>query len=376
MKFQLRREALLPALQSAVRVSTKGPQETFEHVLLRIDGDGSELSMTASDGQCTLQTTVPVDTETPGKMLLPAAKLLSICRLAPAGATLAFQMLDAKVEVVVAGSRFNLSSLDPERFPLPNSSTDAACQLEIPANALLELFERTSCCISSNDFRQYLKGTLLHLKKDALIAVATDTHRLAWVQWQGDFKISQDIQAIVPQKAVAEMVYILNHSASSTDKDGAPLCQVVFQEQSVLFKIGRQELQSVLISGTYPDYERVLPDRSTARTLMIDVEQLKAALQRVEVIAGKDGAISWEVAKDRIQLKTTNQIGEEAEDSLSVNFDGQEARIGFNVSYQLAILENISGPLVEYALRSDADSVDIRDPERDDLRYVLMPLRL
>ena len=121
---------------------------------------------------------------------------------------------------------------------------------------LASMIARTMFAISMEESRFTLNGALLLLKKEGLTMVATDGHRLAYVQasrptarqWTRAFR------ALVPQKAMGEIVKL----ADESDADA----KVIFagDENHLFFQFRRPRLLITRkLTGNFPDYERVLP---------------------------------------------------------------------------------------------------------------------
>ncbi len=70
------------------------------------------------------------------------------------------------------------------------------------------MIARTSFAISMEESRFTLNGALLLLRPEGLTMVATDGHRLAFVQAPPPKRatVDQQFRALVPKKAMAELV--------------------------------------------------------------------------------------------------------------------------------------------------------------------------
>ena len=383
MKFKLTREAILPSVQLTAHVSPSNTAHPlFSHLHFAVAG--KNLTVTGSDGDCTLFATAAAEVERDGNVLLPSQKIHEICRHAKAGSVLEFDLSKDKVQVKSDKTSYTLAVMDAKGFTMPAAVKGE--EISLPAQDLHWLLEKTLCCMATTDFRNYLLGTLLHLTDTGINAVATDTHRLCLATWAGKSKAGP--QVIVPRRAVQELLRMLAQSTGQNpdeegdDSDGKskkaanPNVRVTLGSSSASFEVGNLTLHTSLINGTYPDYTRVVPDETDYKPLNLNKDVLRLALQRMAVVSGKGGAVHWNVEGAELKVKAANTTGEEAEEQVSVNFDGTALRIGFNVDYQLAILDSLDGDDVQLMLNSDSDIVVMRDPGNESLRYMLMPLRL
>ena len=94
-----------------------------------------------------------------------------------------------------------------------------------------------------------------------LRAVATDGHRLARIQLDAP-EGSQDMpKIIIPRKAVGEIQKLVENP------DGIATIEV--SETKIRLTVGSVIITSKLIDGTFPDYNRVIP-QGNDRALVLD----------------------------------------------------------------------------------------------------------
>jgi DNA polymerase-3 subunit beta len=75
-------------------------------------------------------------------------------------------------------------------------------------------------------------------------------------------------------------------------------------------------------------------------------------------------------------LQAHNPEQEEAEEELEIEYSGEDIEIGFNVNYLLDALGAIESESVSLALVDGNSSCLLREPDSDDCKYVVMPMRL
>ena len=130
---------------------------------------------------------------------------------------------------------------------------------EIPVKLLSSMISRTAFAISMEESRFTLNGALLLLGGDGMTMVATDGHRLAYVQSPMDANgaSSKGFRALIPKKAMGEIVKLAEESG--------PDSKVVFagDENHLFFRFGERLLITRKLTGNFPDYERVLPKDNT-----------------------------------------------------------------------------------------------------------------
>ena len=72
---------------------------------------------------------------------------------------------------------------------------------------------------------------------------------------------------------------------------------------------------------------------------------------------------------------STPDLGE-AQDELSIRYDGDPLDIGFNISYLLDVLNHVDSPTVSVAMGDSNSSALVQMPGHDDFKYVVMPMRI
>src|SRR4030095_8374849 len=184
---------------------------------------------------------------------VPARKLLDYIRLLPEG-DVNMKFLDNHWASITSGrSRTRIAGMSRESFPeLPAMPEPIA---EVPVKTLASMISRTSFAISMEESRFTLNGALLLMRPEGLTMVATDGHRLAYVQATAaeSGQMDQQFRALVPKKAMVELTKLAD--------DAGPEAKITFagDDNHLFFQIGHRQLSSRKLTGNFPDYERVLP---------------------------------------------------------------------------------------------------------------------
>ena len=104
---------------------------------------------------------------------------------------------------------------------------------------------------------------------------------------------------------------------------------------------------------------------------------LKAALQRTAILSNeKYRGIRLIIRDNTMVLQAHNPEQEEAEEEIEVNYQGEDIEIGFNVNYLLDALGAIESTDVTVSIVDGNSSCLLREPGKNDCKYVVMPMRL
>ena len=143
------------------------------------------------------------------------------------------------------------------------------------------------------------------------------------------------------------------------------------------FRFANIELVSKVVDGKFPDYNRVIPDRPTPSGSRFARTELLAALQRAAILSNeKFRGVRLVLGNDQLKIICTNSEQEEAEEELEIAYKGDALDVGFNITYLLDVLQNMAMDRVEVAFGDANSSALVTVPERDDYKYVVMPMRI
>ena len=366
MKFSVPRETLLDPLQAVIGVvERRQTMPVLANILLVADPAGG-VSITATDLEVELLATAEVEIEKGGEITVPGRKLLDICRALPEGANLNFSLSGEKVTVRSGRSRFTLSTLPANEFPTVDD-IKAEREISLPQAQLHRLIEKTQFSMANQDVRYYLNGLLLEVDGSTVRSVATDGHRLALCELTVDGLELARQQVIVPRKGVLELQRLIGMSGECTVEIGTNHLRVT---------VPGIRLTSKLIDGRFPEYERVIP-KGCETPMLADRVQLAEGLNRIRILANeKYKGVRVELKPGSVTVQAHNPEQEEAEEEIEVQYDGAAMEIGFNVEYLIAALRALDQEQVRLEFRDAASSCLIRDPEGEDCKYVVMPMRL
>src|SRR5438477_4006275 len=176
----------------------------LSNVLLEASGD--RITLTATDLELGIRCSCPARVKKEGAGTVPARKLLDYVRLLQEG-DVNMKFLENHWASITSGrSRTRIAGMSRESYPeLPVMPEPMA---ELPMKTLAAMIARTSFAISMEESRFTLNGSLMLVRPEGLTMVATDGHRLAYVQAaQADSGTTDKaFRALIPRKAMGELV--------------------------------------------------------------------------------------------------------------------------------------------------------------------------
>jgi len=372
MEFTVSKSDLVRELslsQGVVEKKTTIP--ILSNVLLEAAGD--RVTLTATDLELGIRCSCPARVKKEGAGTLPARKLLDYVRLLPEGDVNMKFLENHWASITCGRSRTRIAGMSRESFPeLPQMPAAIA---ELPVKTLASMIARTQFAISMEESRFTLSGALLLLRPEGLTMVATDGHRMAYVQAseQDSGHLEQQFKALVPKKAMAELTKLADDAG-----DGA---KAIFagDDNHLFFQVGDRLLITRKLTGTFPDYERVLP-KDHPLSAKLHKDDIRSAIERVAQFADeRSRAIRVQFTAGEVRIFSSSVEMGESEESVPSEYQGPDIEIGFNAQYLLDFLRAIPQDNVSFELKDQKSAGEMRpvgDAVPDQYRYVVMPMRI
>jgi DNA polymerase-3 subunit beta len=361
-------EKLLEALQSVAGiVERRHTLPILANVLLRKNGPSIEF--TTSDLEIQVRTTAELGGDE-GQLstTVGARKLIDILRALPSDQLVSLTAAQNKLTLQGGKSRFTLQSLPADDFPLVNESVDFGPTFSVPQKTLRDLVNQVHFAMAVHDIRYYLNGILFIAEGSTLTLVATDGHRLALAQSALQADVPNRQEVILPRKTVLELQRLL--------KDEDTPIEMRFAHNQAKFNFSGMEFVTKLVEGKFPDYNRVIP-KNHKNTVVLGRAPLLACLQRAAILTSdKFKGVRMNIEPGLLRIASNNAEQEEAREELEIDYSGDSIEIGFNVTYLIDALGNMSQDMVKLELQDSSASALFTIPETAGFKYVVMPMRI
>jgi DNA polymerase-3 subunit beta len=360
----------LTATQSVVERKTTIP--ILSNFLIEADGD--RLNITATDLDQAIRTSTEVKVKKPGACTIPARKLYDYIKLLPEG-DISIKLLENHW-VQIRSGRSNTKMVGMARANYPQvPEFPSVAVTSISTLALKTLIARTIFAISNEESRYTLNGALLVIKAESLAMVATDGHRLSYVEKPNESLdgISGEKRVLIPRKALQELQQLLN--SAEADK-----VEFADDEHTLFFRVGHRTLSTRKLSGQFPNFEAVMP-RDNTKFAVVRVSELSSAIQRVAQFADeRSGAIRMKLEGNELKISSSSTESGESEDTIDTPYASDPIVVGFNSGYILDFLKALGNEgevRLEFKDSQSAGQMRPEDPEAEyKYRYVLMPMRI
>src|SRR5512143_985997 len=369
MKFTITREQFQEGLQAvSASIPTKTTLPVLSNVLLEATGDGLRLSGTDLD--IAVSTTVPASVDQEGAITLPARKLVEIVRELPSAAIRLTASGEQRVTIECGRSKFRLLGLPREEFPaFPSVKFDAAWRSK--AGDVQKLVSHVAFAASTEESRPILNGVLWELRPDRMRMVATNGHRLARMDVPVTAGIGKgQADLIIPPKALDQIRRLF------ADSDELEIAK---SENHLGFRSATTQVFTRLIEGPYPNYEQVIP-RENDKAATADKSAFTSALRRMSIVASdQTHRIRMAFGNGSCKLSVQTPDLGEAQEEVTVTYEGDPLEIGFNAAYLLEVLKYMPTDEIRLTFKAPERAATCEPVGWDDpasFLTLVMPLRL
>jgi DNA polymerase III subunit beta len=367
VKFRSERDALVEVLSTVGRaVGGRGVSSVVLSGVL-LECAGNRLTGTGTDLDLTIRMEQEVIGLEDGSCVVPARLATEIVRSVEAGAV-TFDAGEERVEISAARSRFGLRTFPVVEFP---TIAPAETGGHVVGSVLVDGLRQVVRAASTDDARPLLTGVLMTTEDEVIRLVATDSYRLALRDLRDTKAIPNAPEVLVPARALGE----LQRLPGLGDEDSAGI-EVTPGAHEITFKVGAVEIRTRLLDGSYPDYRQLIPNQYPNR-LHVGKESLLGALRRVRLLV-RDNTTPVRLAMRQggVDLSVVSQEVGEASGTVDGDFSGEDLVIAFNPSYLIDGVEAVADDEVIIETADPSRPATVRAAERDDYRYLLMPVRV
>ena len=377
MKFIASSIELLSHLQAISRViNSKNSLPILENFLF--DLNGNTLTMTASDIETTLVTSMNVENaDGNGKVAVTSKLLLDTLREFPEQ-PLEFDINDSNLAMVIksANGSYNFIGQNGDEYPrLPELQKEAR-SLVLPVEILAKGVFKTIFATANDELRPVMNGIFFDIDNAGLTLVATDAHKL--VRYKTAYN-SASIQGgeresfILPQKPANMLKSILPKESGDVT--------VEFDSKNACFKLENYTMVCRQVEGRFPNYNGVIP-KENPHKIIVDRLTILNALKRVSVFSNQgSNLIKLAFSTNQIHISAQDiDFSISAEETINCQYEGEDnINIGFKSSFLIEILNNMDAADVVFELTDPSRAgliLPFENAENENVLMLLMPMLL
>jgi len=371
MKLEIKQEVLLEHLNYVIKgISTKNLRPILNCIKFELTNDG--LYLMSTDNEIAIKTFIDKNEiekiDTCGEIVVSGRYIHEIVRKLPNEVINIEEVIDSKIYITTTNSSFNLNCNDASEFP--------NLELEYKKDPIVlnqkvfkTIINQTAFATSTGESRPVLTGINFKIDKNIMECTATDSYRLAIKKLELSSEQSENINIIIPTKNLNEIVKLMNEDEENLEMH-------IFNNK-VIFKFNTLTIMTRLISGTYPDTSKLIPEEFTL-TMNVKLMDFFKAIDRASLLTNESdkNTIKFE-SKGNTVLISSNipEIGN-VKETINVEKNNDEnIKIAFNSKFMLDAVRVLESDEIELLFNGEFKPIIIKNPESDDLIQLILPIR-
>ncbi|MDY6250074.1 MAG: DNA polymerase III subunit beta [Bacteroidaceae bacterium] len=372
MKFTVSSSALSGRMQAIGRViSPKNSINILECFVFDIKGN--TLSLTASDNENTLTTTLElVDSEKDVRFCVGAKTVQDAIKEIPEQPLEFFLNEETReITVVYQNGQYKFMAQSADEYPTPPADTEEVMKLQIPATLLLAGIGRALFATADDTLRPVMNGIYFDVKEGGVTMVASDGHKMACSKAL-NVPSETDGAFILPKKP-ATLARTLFAKAEGD-------IEITFSARNAVFRSEGATMNCRLIEGRYPNYASVIR-QDNPNLATVNRAALLSALRRVLIFSSATSAlVKLQIDGGKMTVSSQNiDFSMSAEESLLCDYQGTPLSIGFKGTFLTELLQNVEGDEITFQLADASRAgiiVPVAQPEGEQVQMLLMPMML
>lgn len=269
-------------------------------------------------------------------------------------------------ELVLEGSRniFRIYTMPVEDFPnMPVVENPLIEDMETAG--FLSSVQKVAKSSSRDEKRPTLTGILFEVEEDKLTMISTDSYRLSINTIVGGYKAKEPGQYIIPATAMVNLAKIAGKKEKINIYGDENKAQVRFD-------LGTANYIVRLIEGKFPRYNQFIPE-SMEKAAEVEKAKLLGAIKRISLV---NSTVKINLKSDEITLSSESREVGEGEERIEAEYSGEEMVIAFNAQFLEDGLTSLEGEKAMLVVSEPLKPGIVKEREREDYIYIIMPIRL
>lgn len=369
MKIQVLQEVLSKALSITSRFSSSKVQlPVLANILIK--SQKNKLLVNATNLDMSISISLGAKIEKEGEITVPTKTISDlVSNLKPGQIELSVEK--EKVEINSPGFNSIIAGMNASDFPkIPEVIKNI--DFKIVPDALQNALSKVLFAVSVDETRPVLTGVMVLFQKEEVVFVATDGFRLSQIKVK-NFQSKKEFRVILPKNILQELIRLMG--------DGDIEFSYSPDEHQMLFSFENYILSSRVIDGDFPDFEKIIPKKSTT-TLVVDRQELLRAVKLASVFA-RDSAnvVKFGITKESIEVVAeSSQSGSQKTFVDAKITEGEDLlkdfTIGFNFRFLEDYLNNIEGDDIQINLTDPNAPALFLDLADKNYLHIIMPVRM
>lgn len=371
MKLEINQSVLLEHLNYVIKgISTKNLRPILNCIKFELTDEG--LYLMSTDNEISIKTFIDKmyikNIDTKGEIVVSGKYIYDIVRKLPDEIINLEEVIDSKLYITTKNSSFTLNCNNVNEFP--------DLELEFNSNPIIlnqkvfkTIINQTAFATSTSETRPVLTGINFKIENEIMECTATDSYRLAVKKITLNEKAKEKTNIIIPTKNLNELLKLMNSDEENIEMH-------IFGNK-VVFKFNEITMMTRLISGTYPDTSKLIPEEFEL-TMNVKYDDFYSAIDRASLLTNETdkNTIKFQSEKD-IAIISSNipEIGNVEETITVEKNNDSEIKIAFNSKYMMESIKALESEEIELMFNGEIKPIILKNPESDDLIQLILPIR-
>ena len=292
---------------------------------------------------------------------------------------ISFKVKDEDIKIECNNYKTKIKGESAKEFPLLPEVEDSNV-FSISLNDFKKSLSQVVFAVSKSESRVELSGVLFEINNNKLTVVSTDSYRLAErsvdINIEKDKNIDDLNKIIIPAKTAQEVLRVASSLSDDLDSSEKKV-KIYFNENQIIFELDETKIISRLISGQYPDYKQIIPEKRETE-VVINRQELIRAIKASSIFSKNsinDININIDKEKNNIVVSSLSSQTGESVINLSGSVNGKDNDITLNFRYLLDGLNNISSDNVRVNVIDNNTPCIIKSEKDDSYLYIVMPIK-
>lgn len=316
--------------------------------------------------------------EKPGEITIDAKIINEYINFLPQE-KISFDVKDENIKIECNNYKTKIKGESAKDFPLlPEVEED-----NVITTSLVDFKKALSqvvFAVSKSESRIELSGVLFELNDNKLFMVATDSYRLAEksidINIEKNKNLDENNKIIIPSKTAQEVLRIASNLSDDLDSSEKRI-KLYINENQIVFELDDSKIISRVISGQYPDYKQIIPEKKETE-IIVSRQELTRAIKASSIFSKSginDINISVNEEKKEIIISSISSQTGESVINLNGEIKGKNNDITLNFRYLLDGLNNINSDNIRFIIVDNNTPCIIKNEKEDSYIYIVMPIK-
>ncbi len=346
-------------------VSSRTSLPILECILLKTEKD--KLVLIGNDMELGIRTSIKADIREEGEIAVNARMISEIIRRLPDDTVEIEEAAERDIRIRSGKAEFSIRGQAAAEFPSLPEVAEAE-SFVLSQKTFRDMIKNTIFSIAPEDSgRPILTGELFDIRDGYLYIVSVDGFRISMRRTAGNF--TENGKCVIPGKALNELQKILEGEEDA-------LVRIRLTGNHAIFEIDETVVITRLLEGEFLQYQRNL-NMEYAAFAQVKTKEFLDSVDRAALISreSKNGPIRFRFESNRVVITSNAENGSVYEE-VEASYNGDDLAIAFNPKYVLDALKAIESESIIIYLSTSLTPCIIKDPEKDDYKYFILPIRL